>query len=209
MLTIIDYGAGNIRSILKALRQYTTNIRVESEGAGIRSAEKLVLPGVGAFGDSVDALHERELFGPISEVVASGIPILGVCLGMQLLGKTSEEAPGKSGFGFLDFHVKCFDAKPKLKVPHVGWNSISKSSEMKLLQGVHDGADFYFVHSYHVDPSTIDNSISTARCNYSYWFPCALEYKNIYGVQFHPEKSQAAGLKVIKNFIDLKGSGRC
>jgi glutamine amidotransferase len=215
MIAVIDYGMGNLRSVQKALEEAGAKAKITSGASDIRRCDKVVFPGVGAFGDAVKELKRRGLIGPIKEAIAGGKPFLGLCLGLQLLFEKSEEAPGVKGLGVLKGEVKRFSgsslvasgSKDRLKVPHMGWNEIkvkSKKSKVKsdILKGIPDGSYFYFVHSYYAKPR--DPRIVLTTTNYGIDFVSAVRKDNVYGLQFHPEKSQAQGLKILRNFIGLK-----
>jgi len=200
MICIIDYGMGNATSVKKAFDLLAIDSLISNNPEDIKSCEKLLIPGVGAFGDAVDALHTLKLFDVIKkEVVEHKKPILGICLGMQLFAKSSQESREKEGFGFIDTECKKFDIK--LKVPHVGWNDIEiEQKNSKLFKNIPNHSDFYFVHSYHFE-ETLTQKSSTLE--YGYKFTSSIESENIYGVQFHPEKSQKYGLELLKNFGEL------
>ncbi len=203
MVTLVDYGMGNLRSVAKAFEVCGSRVRITSDPKDILAAEKIVLPGVGAFGAAISELKKRKLVRPIREAIEKGVPYLGLCLGLQLLFETSEEgAAGKKvkGFGIIPGSVKKF--KGNFKIPHMGWNTVRfKKKGCPLFRGVGSGAYFYFVHSYYALPK--DRSVLSADTSYGGFFCSALWKDNIYATQFHPEKSQAAGLRIIKNFIAL------
>ncbi|MCH9813716.1 MAG: imidazole glycerol phosphate synthase subunit HisH [Epsilonproteobacteria bacterium] len=200
MITIIDYGMGNATSVKKAYDFLGIKSVITNAPQMVKEGDKILIPGVGAFGDAVDALHELNLFETIKdEVINRKKPILGICLGMQLLAKSSQETKEKEGFGFIDTVCHKFDID--LKVPHVGWNSIKiLHANSPLFHTIPDDSDFYFVHSYHFDSKTKEKS---TMVNYGYDFTSSVESDNIFGVQFHPEKSQKHGLALLKNFGNL------
>jgi len=206
MITIIDYQMGNLRSVQKALEFVGAEATVSSDPHEIAAAEKLVLPGVGAFRDAIDELRRRDLESPIRDFVASGRPLLGICLGLQLLFETGYEGGTHRGLGIfagevVRFQGPRFAGPDALKVPHMGWNSVTKKSACPLLDELRDGAHFYFVHSYHVQPA--DPSVMALTCDYGGDF-CAMAWRdNVYATQFHPEKSQADGLKLLRHFAEL------
>ena len=206
MIAVIDYGMGNLRSVEKALEVAGGKIRVVSDRKGIERCEKLVFPGVGSFGDAMKELKSRRLIEPIKAAIKIGKPFLGLCLGLQLLFEKSEEAPGIKGLGILAGEVKRF--RPGvLKVPHMGWNNIvvSRSSlvaSKKILKGIPDNSYMYFVHSYYVKPK--DKGVILTTTDYGMKFVSGVAMDNVYGLQFHPEKSQAVGLKILKNFVRLR-----
>jgi glutamine amidotransferase len=224
-IAVIDYGMGNLRSVQKALEVSGANAKVTCLQKDIEKADKLVLPGVGAFGEAMRELKRRELVDPIKDAIRSGKTFLGLCLGLQLLFEKSEEDPGVKGLGIFKGEVKRFvvrgqwsvDRKKKqtLKVPHMGWNTISRHvagprttvhgprSESSILKGVPDGSYMYFVHSYYVKPE--DKSIALTMTDYGIDFVSGVHKDNIYALQFHPEKSQELGLRILKNFVGDKG----
>lgn len=201
MITIVDYGMGNLRSITKALAYQGGNVELTSDPARVFKADKIVLPGVGAFGDGMKNLRDLGLLSVLEVAVREKKkPFLGICLGMQLLAKSSSEFGEHAGLGWLDASVKRFDAKPGLKIPHVGWNDISiNQSDHPLFKGIVSGADFYFVHSYCVGSVPAHQLAATA--DYGGVFTAAVAWDNIFATQFHPEKSQHSGLQMLKNFI--------
>jgi len=198
MISIVDYGMGNLQSVEKALAYTGADTRLVTTAAEVATAEKLVLPGVGAFGDAMAHLKEQGMVEPLKEFAASGRPLLGVCLGMQLLFDSSEEDPDVPGLGIFPGMVKRFPADMGLKVPHMGWNSLTVRPDSRVLAGLGDQSHVYFVHSYYLSPA--DKSISAATTPYGFEFTSAVEKGNVSGVQFHPEKSQATGLKILRNF---------
>jgi len=200
MISIIDYGMGNSASVKKAFDFLNIKCNITSSLDEIKLSDKILIPGVGAYSDAVDALHELKLFEEIQELVlVKKKPILGICLGMQLLANSSEESSDKEGFGFIDTQCKRFECD--LKIPHVGWNDIEVVNKDSLLfKNVLNHSDFYFVHSYHFDEN-IDEKSSVV--DYGYKFTSSIEKDNIFGVQFHPEKSQKYGLEILKNFGDI------
>jgi len=213
MIVVIDYGMGNLHSVRKALEVVGAKVKVNSHPEDIKKAKKIVFPGVGAFGEAMKELKRRSLVQPIKDAVKAGTPFLGLCLGMQLLFEKSDEAPGMKGLCVLDGEVKRFKVKG-LKVPHMGWNNIAYSLKpacrqarltaynSKILKGIPNGSYMYFVHSYFVLPK--DRNVILTTTGYGINFTSGVCKDNIYGFQFHPEKSQALGLKILKNFVDLK-----
>ena len=203
MIAIIDYGMGNLRSVQKAFEKNGAEARITSSTRDIDRAEKIVLPGVGAFGGAMEELKRRGLVDVIREKIRDGVPYLGLCLGLQLLFDASEECEGKEmaeGLGILPGVVRRF--RGKLKVPHMGWNSLRfRKKNCPLFKGIESGENFYFVHSYYGVPK--DPSWTAAVTPYGVEFCSAVWKDNIFATQFHPEKSQAEGLKVIRNFIKL------
>jgi len=197
-IAVIDYGMGNLRSVQKALEVSGAKTIVTSKAADLERAEKIVFPGVGAFGEAMKELKHLKLAEPIKAVITEGKPFLGLCLGLQLLFESSDEAPGVKGLCVLKGEVKRFRAG-NLKVPHMGWNTITHRA--KILNGVPSGSYMYFVHSYYVRPK--DKSVILTTTDYGIKFVSGICKDNIYGFQFHPEKSQELGLKILKNFVRL------
>ncbi len=201
MIAVIDYGMGNLRSVSKALENLGGRVKVSSDPREIAACDKAVLPGVGAFGDASAELKSRGLWDCTLAFLNSGKPFLGICLGLQLLLETSEESPGAPGFGFLKGSVRRFTAASGLKVPHMGWNQIKILRPHPLLKGVADASYFYFVHSYYALPA--DRETVVAECQYGAGtFAAILGRENVFATQFHPEKSQEAGLQILKNFLE-------
>jgi glutamine amidotransferase len=206
MITIIDYGIGNLRSIEKAFQEVGAEVRRTDDGQTVRDAERLVLPGVGAFGACIDEIRDRDLETPILEAIDAGTPFLGVCVGMQLLFETGHEKGMHEGLGVLPgrvehFHDAADGAADDLVVPHMGWNTIEPTRDHPLLDGTGDPAYVYFVHSYHPVADVPDDVLATTT--YGHDFPSIVQRDNVHGVQFHPEKSQAAGLRLLENFATL------
>ncbi|MBI4580875.1 MAG: imidazole glycerol phosphate synthase subunit HisH [Planctomycetes bacterium] len=228
MIAIVDYGMGNLRSVQKGLEKVGSSARIVRDGADVRAADKLILPGVGAFGDAMKHLKERGLIEPVVEFARSGRPFLGVCLGLQLLFDVSYEEGEFPGLGLIpgkvvrfDFRNLCRPGEPgspppggsgepspppprgslnpqALKVPHMGWNQVRWDKPCPLLKDLPSGTHFYFVHSYYVVPD--DDAVTVGRCDYGYPFTAAIQRGNVFATQFHPEKSQAAGLTILRNF---------
>jgi len=211
IIAVIDYGMGNLRSVEKALKVAGGKAKVTSDPAYLKKADKIVFPGVGAFGEAMAELKRRELEEPIKDAVGRGKIFLGLCLGLQLLFEKSEEDPGVKGLSILKGKVRRFRAiaeasGERLKVPHMGWNTIDKypgasAKNSKILKGVPGGSYMYFVHSYYADPE--DKSAALTTTDYGIKFISSVCKDNIYAFQFHPEKSQALGLKVLENFVRL------
>lgn len=203
MITVIDYGMGNLRSVSKALEFLGAKVKVSSSVSEVEKADKLVFPGVGAFSDCMDEVNKRNLQEPIKDFIKSGKPFLGICMGLQLLFESSEEAPGVEGLKILKGKVEKFKM-PNLKIPQIGWNQIeltAKGKANRLFNGIDNEEFFYFVHSYYAVPENED--IVIAKTNYGLDFCSAINSNNIFATQFHPEKSQKKGLKVLENFITL------
>ena len=206
MIIVVDYGMGNLRSVSKALERAGAKVKVSSDPGEILRADKLVVPGVGAFKDAMAELKSRRLIGPIKGFVDSGRPFLGLCLGLQLIFTRSEEGGINKGLGLLKGDVGKFRSK-KLKIPHMGWNQLVISGKRKaerscpLLKGIPEGSYVYFVHSYYAKPE--DKKCVAAWTDYGVKFPSVVCSKNIYATQFHPEKSQELGKKILRNFVKL------
>ena len=196
---MIDYGSGNLRSVEKALQHAGADvIRCDSPEA-MKSCAAVVLPGVGSFGDCARSLEERGLTEPLRAWLAADRPYLGICLGYQILFEASEESPDARGLAHWKGKVVRFPGQPGLKVPHMGWNNLEWRTPDPLFDGLPDPAFVYFVHSYYPDPA--DAGLVTASCNHGIAFAAACRRSNIRGVQFHPEKSQETGLRMLKNFV--------
>ena len=192
---------GNLRSVQKAIERVGGEAQISSDPGEIASAEKLVLPGVGAFGDAMAEIRRRDLASPIRDFIAAGRPFLGICLGLQLLFERGFEHGEHEGLGVLAGDVIRFELPHSFKVPHMGWNTVVKKKEAPILDDTVDGSHFYFVHSFYVRPS--DPSIVALECSYGIDF-CAMVCKdNLYATQFHPEKSQANGLNLLRGFQGL------
>ena len=202
-IALIDYGAGNLRSVANALNAIGVTPQLAEAPAALAGATHLVLPGVGSFGDCMGQLTARGLAEPIREWVAAGKPFLGICLGYQLLFESSEESPGVAGLGLVRGSVRRFEAKPGLKIPHMGWNSVvPRRPEAGHWAGLGDEPYFYYVHSYFPVPA--DDSVTAAETEYGgTTFAAAIELPNLLACQFHPEKSQDAGLRLLRNFLGM------
>lgn len=200
MITVVDYGMGNLRSVYNAFSLLGAEVCVSDNPRDILAADRLVLPGVGAFGRAMQNLHQRGLVEPLNEkVLHQKTPILAICLGMQLIAESSTEHGQHAGLGWIRGTVNHF-APMGLPVPHVGWNEITLYGERPLFNGLaNTPSEFYFVHSFHL--STDDESIIAAKADYGYEFVCAVHQDNIFGTQFHPEKSQNNGLTILRNFL--------
>ncbi len=209
MIAIIDYGMGNIHSVNKALQLFGAKTIITNNPRDIQSAEKAVLPGVGAFDDAMLELEKQGLTKPIKEYTKSKKPLLGICLGMQLLFEESQEASKTKGLGILKGKVRRFQGGKGLKVPHMGWNQLKMGTRRRvqgtgqcpLLKNIPDNSNVYFCHSYYPYPK--DKNIIAATTDYGLEFSSVVWQDNIYGVQFHPEKSQKTGLRMIENFVNL------
>lgn len=201
MIAIIDYDAGNLKSVEKALVLLGEKPVITRNKETILSADKVILPGVGAFGDAMKKLHQYELTEVIKEVAKKGTPFLGICLGLQLFFESSEESPGVEGLSLLPGRIVRFPETPGLKVPHMGWNCLDIKPGAKLFKGVDSGAYVYFVHSYYLVAG--EESDVAAQTEYGVRFDASVERGNLFACQFHPEKSSDTGLKILKNFIEL------
>ena len=201
MIAIIDYDAGNIKSVEKAFISLGQDVVVTRNKDTILSADKVVLPGVGAFGDAMSRLHEYGLVDVIREVAAKGTPFLGICLGLQLSFDRSEEAPGVEGIGLLRGEIVKFPDSDELKIPQIGWNSLEINPESVLFKGIRNQSYVYFVHSYYLKAE--DEDIVAASTEYITHVHASVEYKNIFACQFHPEKSSEVGLKILENFANI------
>ncbi len=197
MIALIDYGSGNIRSVINALRHEGADVELTDDPARVAAADAVVLPGVGAFGDCVRGLQSRGLWEPLREWLAADRPFLGICVGYQMLFESSEETPDIRGFGFFPGRVKRFTT-PGLKVPQIGWNQLDLAPH-PLWHSLPENPHVYFVHSYFPVPD--DASIVTSRSTYGETFAASAARGRVAAVQFHPEKSQAVGLRILRNFI--------
>lgn len=199
MTAIIDYGAGNLMSVKKALDFIGAKSVITSDTDEIASADSVILPGVGSFGNAVNSMNERRLTQSVKSAALSGRPFLGICLGLQLLFESSEEAPKAKGLALLEGKISLIPDSFGLKVPHIGWNSVETRENSRLFKGIPNGSYFYFVHSYYLNGAKPDEIAGTTE--YGVKIQCAAERKNLFATQFHPEKSGEAGLQVLKNFI--------
>jgi glutamine amidotransferase len=201
MIAIIDYEMGNLRSVQKGFERVGHAATVTSDPAAIADADKIVLPGVGAFRDAIAALRQRKLVEPIRAAIDAGKPFLGICLGMQLLFDKSFEDGQHEGLRIVPGEVVRFRVPSEYKVPHMGWNQVEFRRRPPVFEGIDEGAHFYFVHSYYVAPQ--ETSVVATETDYSGPFCSSIWRDHVYAVQFHPEKSQAAGLRLLKNFAEL------
>jgi len=201
MIGIINYDSGNLRSVSKAFEKVGAEVRLVEDAHGLNSLDAVVLPGVGSFGDSVRGLQERGLWVPLKTWISEGNPFFGICLGYQLLFESSEESPGVDGFGIYPGKVVHFEKKPERKIPQMGWNTISRvDADSAHWNGLPDEAYFFFVHSYFPVPA--DDSIIASRCDYDGEnFAASIASGRLVATQFHPEKSQGNGLRLIENFV--------
>ncbi|MBR1743646.1 MAG: imidazole glycerol phosphate synthase subunit HisH [Lachnospiraceae bacterium] len=201
MIAIIDYDAGNLKSVENALGYLGEKCEITREPGKIRSADKVILPGVGAFGDAMHKLHSFGLAEVIREVAEKGTDFLGICLGLQLLFESSEETPGVEGLGLLPGKVIAFPETKGYKIPHMGWNSLEAGEGKKLFRGLPSNPYVYFVHSYYLQAENEEDV--AAKTEYITTVHASVEHENIFACQFHPEKSGETGLQILKNFCEL------
>ncbi len=201
-VAIIDYDAGNIKSVEKALQYLGVNALLTRDRDEILNADKVILPGVGAFGDAMEKLRGYDLESVINEVVDKGTPFLGICLGLQLMFESSEESPGVKGLSLLKGEIVRIPQGEYSKIPHMGWNSLKLMNNGRLYEGIDDGSYVYFVHSYYLKAA--EEEIVKATTEYNACIHASVEKNNVFGCQFHPEKSSAVGLKILENFISVQ-----
>ena len=206
MIAIIDYNAGNLKSVEKALHYLGEECVITRDFHEIEAADKVILPGVGAFGDAMEQLKKYELDKVIHEVTAENKPFLGICLGLQLLFEGSDESQGVEGLHVLDGQILRIPDCPGLKIPHIGWNSLKLTNDGRLFQGLNSEPYVYFVHSYYLKAS--DEKIVKATTEYSTTIHASVESGNVFACQFHPEKSGTVGLSILKNFAKIKEGDR-
>ena len=202
MIAIIDYDAGNIRSVEKALKFLGHDTCLTRDRDVLLQADQVILPGVGNFGDAMQKLEQYRLIGTIKEIVSEKIPFLGICLGLQLMFEKSEEAPGVPGLGLLKGEIKRIPPAEGLKIPHMGWNSLSLQNEGRLFKDIPQETYVYFVHSYYLKAA--DPQIVKATTEYSVTIDASVEQNNVFACQFHPEKSSRYGLKMLENFAAIR-----
>ena len=202
MVAIIDYDAGNIKSVEKAVAFLGKEAVITRKPEEILGADHVILPGVGNFGDAMKKLEKYGLIPVIREVIEKQVPFLGICLGLQLLFNKSDESPGVGGLGILEGEIKRIPGKEGLKIPHIGWNSLSFPREGRLYQGLLEETDVYIVHSYYLEAKEKD--IVTATAEYGVTIHASIEKGNVFACQFHPEKSSETGLKILDNFLKMK-----
>lgn len=203
MIAIIDYNAGNLKSVEKALLYLGQECEITRDFHRIETADKVILPGVGAFGDAMEQLKKYELDKVIREVTAAGTPFLGICLGLQLLFEGSDESQGVEGLHILDGQILRIPDQPGLKIPHIGWNSLTLQNDGRLFEGIGENPYVYFVHSYYLKAK--DENIVKATTEYSTTIHASVEQGNVFACQFHPEKSGKVGLSILNNFAGLQG----
>jgi imidazole glycerol-phosphate synthase subunit HisH len=198
MITVVDYGMGNLGSVTMAIRLFTKDVRVSDDPKSVRDSKALVLPGDGAFGAAMQNLKSRGWIGPLRDFVGEGKHFLGICLGYQLLFSSSEEFGSHEGLGFIPGKVVRFKGDG-LKVPHMGWNNVSLTRESKFMKGIPTDSYFYFIHTFYPVPE--DHSVVLGESEYGERFACIVERGNLIATQFHPEKSHNAGIQIIENFV--------
>jgi len=203
MVAIIDYNAGNLKSVEKALAAVGQESVITRDFHTILSADHVILPGVGAFGEAMDQIKQYELDKVIREVVDKKTPFLGICLGLQLLFEGSDESKGVEGLHILDGQILRIPDKEGLKIPHIGWNSLELQNNGRLFAGMKENPFVYFVHSYYLKAA--DETIVKATCDYSTCIHASVEKDNVFACQFHPEKSSETGLSILRNFTEVKG----
>ncbi len=201
MIAIIDYDAGNMLSVVKALKHLGEEPLITRDPVQLAAADKVILPGVGAFGDAMDKLNGYGLTPVIRDIISEGNPFLGICLGLQLLYEESEESPGVAGIGALAGRIRRIPVGEYKKIPHMGWNSLNYPNPGRLFKGIDEGTYVYFVHSYYLEADNRDSVVAT--CEYNVTIDASVEQGNVFATQFHPEKSGETGLCILKNFIEL------
>lgn len=201
MIAILDYDAGNIKSVEKAMQLLGQEVTITRDRREILNADKVILPGVGAFGDAMEKIRQYGLYEVIHEVTEQGTPFLGICLGLQLLFERSEESPGVEGLGILKGEILRIPETPGLKIPHMGWNSLDFRNNGRLFENLPEESYVYFVHSYYLRAA--DEKIVTAVTEYGTQIHASVEQGNVFACQFHPEKSGDTGLQILKNFAGL------
>lgn len=201
MVAIIDYDAGNIKSVEKAMQLLGQEVKITRDRDEIMAADHVILPGVGAFGDAMEKLNQYGLVEVIHEVTKKGTPFLGICLGLQLLFERSDEAPGVEGLGVLKGDILKLPDKEGYKIPHMGWNSLDFPQEGRLFKGLGEHPYVYFVHSYYLKAA--EEEIVAATADYTTTIHASVEKDNVFACQFHPEKSSDVGLQILKNFVEL------
>ncbi len=201
MIAVIDYGAGNLQSVVKAFNFIGCNIKITSDPDELKHASAAVLPGVGAFGDSMSCLKNAKMVNPVLDYIESGKPFLGICLGLQLLFEESDECPGVSGLGVMNGKILRIPEGTGLKIPHIGWNSLDIKKRVGLFENLDPNPYVYFVHSYYLKAEQAEYVSSTAH--YGVSIDASIQKGNLYATQFHPEKSGKTGLRMLQNFISL------
>ncbi len=201
MIAVIDYGAGNLQSVVKAFNFIGCDIKITADPDELKYASAAVLPGVGAFGDSMNCLKNAKMVNPVLDFIESGKPFLGICLGLQLLFEESDECPGVSGLGVMNGKILRIPEETGLKIPHIGWNSLDIKKQEGLFQNLDPSPYVYFVHSYYLKAEQPEYVSSTT--NYGVLIDASIQKGNLYATQFHPEKSGKTGLRMLQNFISL------
>ncbi len=202
MIAILDYDAGNIKSVEKVVQLLGQEVTITRDRREVLNADKVILPGVGAFGDAMGKIRQYGLYEVIHEVVEQGTPFLGICLGLQLLFERSEESPGVEGLGILKGEILRIPETPGLKIPHMGWNSLEFRNNGRLFENLPEESYVYFVHSYYLRAA--DEKIVTAVTEYGTQIHASVEQGNVFACQFHPEKSSDAGIQILKNFVAIE-----
>lgn len=202
MIAILDYDAGNIKSVEKAVQLLGQEVTITRDRREVLNADKVILPGVGAFGDAMGKIRQYGLYEVIHEVVEQGTPFLGICLGLQLLFERSEESPGVEGLGILKGEILRIPETPGLKIPHMGWNSLEFRNNGRLFEDLPEESYVYFVHSYYLRAA--DEKIVTAVTEYGTQIHASVEQGNVFACQFHPEKSSDVGIQILKNFVAIE-----
>ncbi len=202
MIAILDYDAGNIKSVEKAVQLLGQEVTITRDRREVLNADKVILPGVGAFGDAMGKIRQYGLYEVIHEVVEQGTPFLGICLGLQLLFERSEESPGAEGLGILKGEILRIPETPGLKIPHMGWNSLDFRNNGRLFENLPEESYVYFVHSYYLRAA--DEKIVTAVTEYGTQIHASVEQGNVFACQFHPEKSSDVGIQILKNFVAIE-----
>lgn len=202
MVAIIDYGAGNLSSVKKALDFLGAESKITADSAEILSADRVILPGVGSFGDAMQSMQDRNLVDTVKAAAASGKPFLGICLGLQLLFESSAESPGVEGLGIFKGKIIKIPRDKGLKVPHIGWNDVTLMQHDGIFTGIENNSYFYFVHSFYLADAEAD--VVAGVTHYGVPIQCAVQQSNVAATQFHPEKSSAAGLQILKNFLQME-----
>lgn len=201
MIAIIDYGAGNIQSVCKAMKFIGCDCVITRDKNEIMQADGAILPGVGSFGDTMNTMVEYGIKDTVIEYIATGKPFLGICLGLQLLFPASEESPNAKGLGIFNGTITKIPSGKGLKIPHIGWNSIEINENSRLFRGIENNSFVYFVHSYFLN--AVDKNIVAAQTEYGVKIDAAIEKDNVFATQFHPEKSGETGLKILRNFANI------
>ena len=202
MIAILDYDAGNIKSVEKAVQLLGQEVTITRDRREVLNADKVILPGVGAFGDAMEKIRQYGLYEVIHEVTEQGTPFLGICLGLQLLFERSEESPGVEGLGILKGEILRIPETPGLKIPHMGWNSLDFRNNGRLFEDLPEESYVYFVQSYYLRAA--DEKIVTAVTEYGTQIHASVEQGNVFACQFHPEKSSDAGIQILKNFVAIE-----